>query len=74
MRLVTIRHPEAGIARCPESAVPFHASNGWTVIPDPPPPPRHAPRAVDNADRPAAEAPQSEPPKVRRANKKEESN
>jgi hypothetical protein len=70
MRWVTISHPEAGTARVAASSVPFHTVSGWTVIPDPPPAPRHAPRAVDNTDA-AGDRPVVEPPKVRRANKKE---
>lgn len=72
MRWVTISHPEAGTARVPESSVPHHAVNGWTVIPDPPPAPRPAAKTGDTGDdHPAAEGTPSEPPKVRRANKKE---
>jgi hypothetical protein len=29
MRFCVIRHPEAGIGTCPESALPLHRANGW---------------------------------------------
>jgi hypothetical protein len=68
MRWVTITHPEAGTTQVPESSVPFHASNGWTVIPDPPPAPRHAPPPAGEAE----PKPQTPTPTTRRASTKKE--
>jgi hypothetical protein len=44
MNRVTIRHPEAGEAQVPESAVPHWRAAGWAVAePEPQPEPRSEP-------------------------------
>jgi hypothetical protein len=36
MNMVTIRHPEAGEAQVPASAVPAWRSSGWELVEEPP--------------------------------------
>lgn len=64
MKWVTIQHAEAGTARVPASSVPHHVASGWTVVED-------APVKPAPAVKPKDDAPNTEPPKDRRASKKE---
>lgn len=53
MRTVRIRHPEAGEAEVPESAVPHWGAAGWEVVPDEPPAekPKQNTKAEDSTPR-----------------------
>lgn len=68
MRFVTVRHPEAGTATVPVSALAHYADRGWTQVDDAPAPGSAAP------PEPAAAEPDDTPPPGKPAARSSRSN